>query len=251
MQDVGGDWLSDHQIPSLNLILAKHRIEKATLMPGFPIPTTLHPIQLPDGSAHKSTGFLQAAISHPRWHIGAYSYASAHVPPENWAAHLAPYLYDFSPESLTIGKFCQIADGVTFITASANHRHDGFSTFPFAVFGGARENRPSMPNPGPDTIIGNDVWIGQGAKILPGVQIGDGCIIGAGAVVAGQTPPYSIVTGNPGRVLRQRFPTETIAKLQAIAWWDWPIDLILNHEAAICGGDLARLVAAGPSDIRP
>lgn len=153
-----------------------------------------------------------------------------------------PYLYDFSPEALQIGKFCQFADGVQFITASANHRYDGFSSFPFAIFGGGdMEGRPSMPGPGPDTVIGHDVWIGQGARILPGAQIGSGVIVGAGAVVSGQVPDYAIVSGNPARVVRMRFDPDTIAALLEIAWWDWPIDRILDREAAICGGELAAL----------
>lgn len=211
----------------------------------FPAPDQFHPVVLPDGTQHDGTVFLNAAIQHPRWRVGDYSYASAHIAPADWAFHLAPYLYEFSPERLIIGKFCQIADGVTFITSSANHRHDGFSSFPFAVFGGGdRDGRPSMPDPGPDTIIGNDVWIGQGARVLPGADIGDGCIIGAGAVVGGRIPAYSVVGGNPAQILRQRFADDVIARLQALAWWIWPIDLILTHEAAICGADLAALKIA-------
>ena len=101
-----------------------------------------------------------------------------------------------------------------------------------------------MPGPGPDTIIGHDVWIGQGARILPGAHIGSGVIIGAGAVVGGRVPDYAVVVGNPGRVVRHRFAPDTIARLLQIAWWDWPIDHILKHEAAICGGDLPVLEAA-------
>lgn len=210
----------------------------------FPAADVLHPVPLPDGSTHAGTVFLAAAVDHPRISVGAYTYASAHRPPDDWAAHLAPYLYDFSPERLVIGKFCQIADGVTFITASANHRYDGISSFPFAVFGGGpAEGRPSMPGPGPDTVIGNDVWIGQGARILPGAQLGDSVIVGAGAVVAGQVPPYSVVAGNPARVLRRRFDPQQIEALLRVAWWDWPIDRILAHEALIAGGDVAGLVA--------
>jgi virginiamycin A acetyltransferase len=59
----------------------------------FPPPERLHPVILPDGSAHPGTVFLQAAISHPRWRIGRYCYASAHHPPRDWAARLAPYLF--------------------------------------------------------------------------------------------------------------------------------------------------------------
>ncbi len=207
----------------------------------FPAPDVAHPVSLPDGSSHAGTVFLAAVLDHPRFEVGDYTYASAFDPPRDWAARLAPYLFPFSPERLVIGKFCQIADGVRFITASANHRYDGFSTFPFAIFGGGIEGRPSMPGPGPDTIIGNDVWIGQGATILPGARIGDGVIVGAGSVVAGTIPPYSIVGGNPARVLRPRVPEAVAALLQALAWWDWPIARILSAEAEICGSDLDAL----------
>lgn len=212
----------------------------------FRAPDTRHPIILPDGTPHSGTVFLKPAIDHPRWAVGDYSYASAHTPPEDWAAHLAPYLYPGAPEMLRIGKFCQIADGALFITASANHRRDGFSTFPFAVFDDFSPARPSMPDAFPDTVIGNDVWIGQGARLLPGTQVGDGVIIGAGAVVAGQVPDYLVLAGNPARVMRHRFPAETVARLKALAWWNWPIAAILAAEAAICGGDIAALEAAAP-----
>jgi virginiamycin A acetyltransferase len=213
----------------------------------FADPNTLNPVRLPDGSAHAGTVFLKAALDHPRIEVGDYSYASAHHPPEDWAAHLAPYLYPFSPERLRIGKFCQIASGVQFITASANHRHDGISTFPFMVFGGGDPaGRPSMPAPGRDTVIGHDVWIGTGATILPGARIGHGVIVGAGAVVAGDVPAYAVIAGNPARVVRQRFDAHTVARLERLAWWDWPIDTILEAEVEICGGDIDALERRAP-----
>lgn len=211
-------------------------------MPDFPSPDLLHPVPLPDGTTHSGTVFLRPAISHSRIEVGAYTYASAHEPPEDWAARLAPYLYEFSPERLVIGKFCQIASGVQFITASANHRYDGVSSFPFAVFGGGpAAGRPSMPDAGPDTIIGHDCWIGSGATLMPGAQLGNGVIVGAGAVVAGVVPDYAIVAGNPARVVRMRFEPDQIARLNALAWWDWPIEKILEHEALIVGADVAAL----------
>jgi carbonic anhydrase/acetyltransferase-like protein (isoleucine patch superfamily) len=66
------------------------------------------------------------------------------------------------------------------------------------------------------------VWIGLGATILPGARIGDGVIVGAGAVVRGTVPPYAVVAGNPGRVVRQRFDERTTERLLATQWWDWP-----------------------------
>lgn len=214
----------------------------------FPEPGTRHPQRLPDGSANPATVFLKGAIDHPRLVAGAYSYAHAHQPPDDWAAALAPYLFEFSPERLVIGKFCQIAHGVQFITASANHRHDGFSSFPFAIFDGFGPDRPSMPPPGRDTVIGNDVWLGTGAMVLPGTRIGDGVIVGAGAVVGGSVPPYSVVAGNPARVVRPRFDAPTVARLLRLRWWDWPIETILAHEAAICGGDIDALEAAAVAE---
>lgn len=211
----------------------------------FPDASVRHPLVFPDGTAHAGTVFLKAAIEHPRIEAGDYSYASSFDPPADWAARLAPHLMPQSPERLVIGRFCQIADGVVFVTASANHRRDGFSTYPFAIFdGGFDDARPSLPGPGPDTVVGNDVWIGRGATILPGAQIGDGAIVGAGAVVAGTVPPYAVVAGNPARTVRMRFDPATVARLQALAWWTWPIARILAHEAAICGGDLAALEQA-------
>ncbi len=214
----------------------------------FPNSDTRHPILLHDGTRHKGAVFLKAAVDHPRMQVGEYTYASAFDPPEDWQARLAPYLFGLSAERLVIGKFCQIADGVRFITASANHRYDGFSSYPFAVFDrkGWME-RPSLPGPGPDTVIGHDVWLGQGVQVLPGAQIGDGVIVGAGAVVGGVVPPYSVVAGNPATVRRRRFDDETIDRLLALRWWDWPIDVIIAHEAEICGGDLDALEAAKPA----
>lgn len=209
----------------------------------FPTPDTTHPVPLPDGSRHEGTVFLNAVIDHPRIEAGDYSYYSDHNPPENVAARIAPYLYEFSPEKLVIGKFCQIASGVQFITASANHRYDGISTFPFAVFDPGEDPmaRPSMPAPGRDTIVGHDVWIGTGAMILPGATIGNGVIVGAGAVVRGTIPDYTILAGNPAVKVRDRIPERDKVRLNAVAWWDWPIETILAHEAEICGADIAAL----------
>lgn len=55
-----------------------------------------------------------------------------------------------------------------------------------------------------DIVIGRDVWIGYGAVILAGAEVGDGCIIGAGAVVRGSVPAFSIVAGNPAKVVGRR-----------------------------------------------
>lgn len=212
----------------------------------FAPPDTLHPITLPDGSVHTGTVFLQAAIKHARWQVGRYSYASAHEAPSNWAMALAPYLYETSKEKLVLGSFCQIAHGVQFITSSANHKMDGISSYPFAIFDGMDMSRPSMPTGYRDTMIGHDVWIGTGATILPGATIGNGVIVGAGSVVSGTVPDCAIVAGNRAEVVKMRFEDETIARINAVAWWDWPIETILAHEAMIVGADIDALEAVAP-----
>ena len=77
-----------------------------------------------------------------------------------------------------------------------------------------------------NTVIGNDVWIGQNAVILPGVHIGDGSIIGANCVVGSDVDPYTIVVGNPAKPLRKRFDDELIDLLLRFKWWDKSIDEI-------------------------
>lgn len=52
--------------------------------------------------------------------------------------------------------------------------------------------------------IGDDVWIGRRVMIMPGVTIGEGCVIGAGCVVAKDVPPYSVVVGNPAKIVKNR-----------------------------------------------
>ncbi len=165
----------------------------------------------------------------------------------DWAARLAPYLYPGAPERLVIGRFCQIAHGVRFVTASANHEMGGLSTYPFPVFDpDSRAAHMAAQGPLPDTVIGHDVWIGHGALILPGARIGHGAIIGAGAVVAGEVAPYTIVAGNPARPIRPRLAPDAIATLLQLAWWDWPPDRIRAAVPALLAGDLAALAAHAP-----
>ncbi|SLN54950.1 Streptogramin A acetyltransferase [Falsiruegeria litorea R37] len=205
----------------------------------MPDATRRYPVTLPDGSEHKGTVFLNRVIDHPRFQVGDYTYASDFDPPQDWASHLAPYLFATSTEALRIGKFCQIAHGVRFITSSANHAMDSLTCFPFPVFDPAQMG--SYQPDTRDTMIGHDVWIGYGALILPGAQIGTGAIIGAGAVVRGNVPDYGVVTGNPGTVVKSRFDANTIAALLDTGWWDWPAEQIAQAESALLSGDVDAL----------
>lgn len=214
----------------------------------MPLDSSLrHPLVLPDGTVLPNMVHLNQVIDHPNIRIGDFTYANDFDPPEDWAARLAPYLYPGAPEQLNIGRFCQIAHGVRFITASANHAMTGLTTFPFPVFDSATIDGYKAGFTGlPDTVVGNDVWIGHGALILPGVTIGSGAIIGAGTVVSRDVAPYSIVAGNPARLIRPRFAPEVVERLLALAWWDWPLDRIRAAVPALLEPDIAALEALRP-----
>jgi len=116
------------------------------------------------------------------------------------------YLFDFVGDKLIIGKFCMIASDVTFIMNGANHLTNTISSYPFAIFGKDWKNAmdgKSYPIKG-DTVIGNDVWIGYNATIMPGVQVGDGAIIASHTTVTKKVEPYSIVGGNPAKVICEK-----------------------------------------------
>ncbi|BCG87501.1 MULTISPECIES: DapH/DapD/GlmU-related protein [unclassified Mesorhizobium] len=72
--------------------------------------------------------------------------------------------------------------------------------------------------------IGHDVWVGHGAVIMPGITVGNGAVIGANAVVTQDVPSYMIVAGVPAKPLRPRFPPAVAARIEALAWWDWPVE---------------------------
>ena len=127
----------------------------------------------------------------------------------------------------------------------ANHQMNALTTFPFHTLQGWNMNPPKpsdLPLKG-DTVIGNDVWIGQNAVILPGVHIGDGAIIGANSVVGSDVTPYTIVVGNPARTLRKRFDDELIGLLLDLQWWDKSIEEIDSLIALLTSSDLDSVKA--------
>lgn len=124
-------------------------------------------------------------------------------------------------ESVSIGKFCSIAAGVK-IFGGGEHDSRWATTYPFCVFLKEFSNIDGYPAYRQRrTKIGNDVWIGEDARILNGVSVGDGAIIGTAAIVTKDVPPYAIVAGNPARVIRYRFESDVIEKLMEMQWWDW------------------------------
>jgi len=209
-------------------------------------------MQGPDpANPHPMTGFPQVCyirntVTAPNIEIGEYTYYDDPEDAENFQRNVL-YHFPFIGDKLVIGRYCALARGVKFIMNGGNHLMDGFSTYPFYIFGHGWDNlmpaREQLPTRG-DTVLGHDVWLGYEALVLPGVTIGNGAIVGARAVVSSDVPPYAVVGGNPARLLRMRFPPDIIEALQQIAWWDWPADKITRNLAAIMGADIEALEQA-------
>ena len=184
----------------------------------IPNPNTVHPI-----AGYDKEIYVKPTIKNPNIIVGDFTY----IADSEFESHVTHH-YDFIGDKLIIGKFCQIAAGVEFVMNGANHQMNAASTFPFYTLEGWNMKPPAandMPFKG-DTIIGNDVWIGQNAVILPGVHIGDGAIIGANSVVGSDVDAYSIVVGNPAKMIRYRFDAELTSLLLKFKWWDKPVEEI-------------------------
>ena len=206
-----------------------------------PLPTDPHPM-----AGFPQVCFIRNTVKNPNVVVGDYTYFDDPEDSENFERNVL-YHYPFVGDKLVIGKFCALARGVKFIMNGANHKLTGFSTYPFGIFGQGWEAAVPAPADLPsrgDTVVGNDVWIGYDALVMPGVQIGNGAIVAARAVVVKDVPAYAVVGGNPAKLLKSRFPPETVAALERIAWWNWPVEKVTRHLQAIVSADLAALQAA-------
>ena len=166
--------------------------------------------------------------------VGKYTYGAEFIKVKEWGEGAI----------LTIGSFCSIAGGIE-IFLGGNHRTDWITTYPFGhvyqntfnSFSG--EGHPSTKG---DVIIGNDVWIGDGATIMSGVTIGNGAVIAAKSLIVKDVPPYSIVGGNPGRIIRYRFDENTIKTLEELAWWTLPDNIINSLTPYLCSNNTKQVI---------
>jgi acetyltransferase-like isoleucine patch superfamily enzyme len=170
---------------------------------------------------------------------GKYTYGNPNV------------LWPNDDAKLVIGNFCSIAQNVN-IYLGGNHRKDWVTTYPFGhihrspfnIYNGA-----GHPATNGDVIIGNDVWISNDVTIMSGVTIGDGAIIANNSHVVKNVEPYSLVGGNPAKLIKYRFSEEQIEKLLQIKWWNWNDDKINQFTPLLCNPDIDQFIKAAAESI--
>lgn len=169
-----------------------------------------------EGGQFFSFTLRQILKSYHQTQVGRYSYGPC----------LVPYAL---PAGTIVGSYCSLANELKMYRR--NHPTTTLTQHPFFFNGqvgllGADSIENIDSNP---CRIGNDVWIGDRVLIMPACQlIGDGAIVGAGSVVTRDVEPFTVVAGNPARMIRKRFSDEIIEELQRSRWWDLTLTELLE-----------------------
>lgn len=127
-------------------------------------------------------------------------------------------------EACSIGKYCSIGSNCAITTDNHDMRFANIQQSLHLKITG----RP-LADSGGSVVIGNNVWIGDGAIPLTGVSVGDGAVIAAGSITTKSVPAWSSVAGVPGRFQRNRFHQDICTQLDDIQWWNWPLSKIKRN----------------------
>lgn len=142
-------------------------------------------------------------------------------------------------DKLYIGNYvCIGAEVIILMGGNNTHRNDWFSNYPFM------ECIVEAYKPKGDTQISDGVWLGMRSMIMPGIKIGEGAVVAAGSIVTKDVAPYTIVGGNPAKLINKRFDDEVINKILSLKIYDLSeekIDQIIHH---LCSNDIAMLEEA-------
>ena len=176
--------------------------------------------------------YTKDVITGEGYSIGDYTYGK-------------PTVYDWNDGGkLIIGKYTSIADGVK-ILLGGNHQTGWVTTYPFPALNNkwpeAKDIKGHPWSKG-DVKIGNDVWIASGVTILSGVTIGDGAVIAAASVVVKDVPAYTIVAGNPAKVVKERFDSQVSKQISESKWWDWTEDNVRKGITLLCSNDIKGFI---------
>jgi acetyltransferase-like isoleucine patch superfamily enzyme len=194
------------------------------------------------GSIYRSaTAWVRRALRDPNevedpgeWlEMGRYSYET-------------PRLLYFGANStpVTIGRYSSVHHTVE-IFLGGLHRPEFVSTYGFRIkFGLPGANDDGQPWSKGPVAIGNDTWVGWRVLVMTGLTIGDGAVVAAGAVVTKDVAPYTIVGGNPARLIKPRFDQAHIDGLLRIRWWDWSDDKVVAHVDQLSSVDVNTFVAS-------
>lgn len=145
-----------------------------------------------------------------------------------------------------LGKYSSIGRDCNFFL-HANHRSDWITTSSQLwgpVTPEVADLHMSMGHPTckGDIVIQNDVWIGAKSTIMSGITIHNGAIIAAGSTVTKDVPPYAIIAGNPGKVVKFRFSEDQIQDLLEISWWNWEESKIKEEAMTLWSGDIEDFI---------
>lgn len=162
-----------------------------------------------------------------------------------------PIIHWGGDAELVIGSFCSIAGNCN-VYLGGNHRTDWVTTYPFGHIHKEKFNHfngVGHPSTKGDVIIGNDVWIGANVTIMSGVTIGDGVVIANNSHVVKNVEPYSLIGGNPAKLIKKRFTEEQIDKLLEIKWWNWDDSKINKFTPLLCNEDIDNFINSAFSNV--
>ena len=145
-----------------------------------------------------------------------------------------------------IGNYTSIANNLN-IYLGGNHNINWVTTYPFGAINSEKFNTFNVEEHGHpfskgDVIIGNDVWIGSNVTIMSGVTIGDGCVIANNSHVVKDAEPYTLIGGNPAKIVKYRFTDEQIKQLLKIKWWNWDESIINEHLHLLCNTNIDTFI---------
>lgn len=166
------------------------------------------------------------------WHPGSGTYFDRNVNILSWSDRYRIYLGKYN----SIGRDCNFF-------LHANHRPDWITTSSQLwgpVTPEVSDLHMTMGHPSckGDIIVENDVWIGANSTIMSGITIHNGAVIGAGSTVTKDVPPYAIVAGNPGKIVKYRFTESQIEDLLSISWWNWEENKIREEAMTLWSEDI-------------